>query len=113
MMDKIKLKRHFVIVAYSYGSLIGIELVKKLEGMKLRGQLILIDGAPEQVKALTKQLIPYTTTDELHNNVLLRTIDLLDPVVSGKVSISSISSKYITIIVLIIIKILITRKITI
>ncbi|EFN88575.1 hypothetical protein EAI_12016 [Harpegnathos saltator] len=39
--------------------------------MNLRGRLVLIDGAPEQIKALASQYLPFTTIDEHQNNVLL------------------------------------------
>ncbi|EFN85168.1 Fatty acid synthase [Harpegnathos saltator] len=84
ILNKIKLKRNFVIVAYSYGALIGIELTKKLEEMNIRGQLVLIDGAPMQIKALMNQYIPYTTIDEFHNNVLLIVMNLLNLAVSER-----------------------------
>lgn len=85
MLEKIKTKRNFVIVAYSYGTLIAIELARRLEEMNFQGRLVLIDGAPEQMKALTNQHIPYSTIGELQNNVLLGMMDLLNPAISGKV----------------------------
>lgn len=89
MMHKIKLKRDFLIIAYSYGTLLAIELARLLEGMNLHGQLIFIDGAPEHLKALMDQHIFGTTRthtdDELQNNVLLKIMDLLEPVVTKQV----------------------------
>ncbi|EFN81866.1 Fatty acid synthase [Harpegnathos saltator] len=82
--DRIKSRKNFVIVAYSFGTIIGIELVRRLEEMSLRGRLVLIDGAPEQMKALASQHLPFTTIDELQNNVLLGITDMLQPAVSGK-----------------------------
>lgn len=84
-MDRIKSRKNFVIVAYSYGSVIGIELTKRLEEMKLQGRLLLIDGAPDLIKALATLRVPYTTTDELQNKVLENLMDILEPAVSGKV----------------------------
>ncbi|XP_032678573.1 fatty acid synthase-like isoform X2 [Odontomachus brunneus] len=84
VLGKMKSKKNFVIVAYSYGTLIAIELAKRLEEMNFQGRLVLIDGAPEQMKALTNQHIPYTTIDELQSNVLLGIMDVLNPAISGK-----------------------------
>lgn len=75
----------FVIVGYSLGSLIAIELVRKLEGMNLHGRVVLIDGAPEQMKAMANQHLPFNTIAELENNVLLGIMDTIQPVLSGKV----------------------------
>ncbi|XP_032678594.1 fatty acid synthase-like [Odontomachus brunneus] len=84
MMNRIKSKRDFLIIAYSYGTLIAIELARRLEGMLLRGRLILIDGAPEQLKILADQFITNTTINEIQNNTLLNIMDFLNPAVSGK-----------------------------
>lgn len=87
MVHRIKSKRDFLIVAYSYGTLIAIELARKLEDMHFRGRLVFIDGAPEQLKTLLNQLVTGTTIDELQNNVLLNIMDVLEPAISGKVPI--------------------------
>lgn len=79
------MNRDFTIVGYSMGSLIAIELMRKLEGMNLQGRLILIDGAPEQMKAIANQFLPFTTSFELENNVLLSIMDVMQPTLSGKV----------------------------
>ncbi|GAB1862303.1 oleoyl-[acyl-carrier-protein] hydrolase [Camponotus japonicus] len=84
LLSKKELNRDFTIVGYSMGSLIAIELMRKLEGMNLQGRLILIDGAPEQMKALANQFLPFTTSFELENNVLLSIMDVIQPTLSGK-----------------------------
>jgi len=73
------------IVGYSYGSLIAIELVSRLEKQGLNGRLVLIDGAPEQLKAILEQFIPSTTEEELQNNVLLAIMDTVRSTLSEKV----------------------------
>jgi len=40
------------MVGYSFGSIIAIELTRRLETMNFKGRLVLIDGAPEQLQAL-------------------------------------------------------------
>jgi len=84
-MSKKKLSQNFVIVGYSLGSLIAIELVRKLEEMNLQGRLVLIDGAPEQMKAITSQHLSFRTITELENNILLGIMDIIQPALSGKV----------------------------
>lgn len=66
----------FVVVGHSYGSLIAIELVRLLESMNLKGRLILIDGAPDMMKAVKEKLFPFTTIQEFQNTVLLSLMDL-------------------------------------
>jgi len=84
-LSKKKLNQDFVIVGYSMGSLIAIELMRKLEQLNLQGRLVLIDGAPEQIKAMANQFLPFTTFLELENNVLLSIMDTIQPTLSGKV----------------------------
>lgn len=54
-MNVTKNQRNFEIVAHSFGSLIAIELMRRLEGMNLSGRLFLIDGSPELMKAMKGQ----------------------------------------------------------
>lgn len=67
------------------GSLIAIELMRKLEQLNLQGRLVLIDGAPEQIKAMANQFLSFTTFFELENNILLSLMDTIQPTLSGKV----------------------------
>lgn len=85
ILRKKKLCQNFVIVGYSLGSVITIELVRKLEGMNLQGRVVLIDGAPEYMKAIANQYLPFNTVAELENNILLGIMDIIQPVLSGKV----------------------------
>ncbi|XP_070161148.1 fatty acid synthase-like [Polyergus mexicanus] len=84
ILSKKKLNRDFVIVGYSMGSLIAIELVRKLEGMNLQGRLVLIDGAPEQMKAIANHHLSFNTIFELENNIFLGIMDTIQPALSGK-----------------------------
>ncbi|KAG7203849.1 hypothetical protein KM043_017903 [Ampulex compressa] len=45
----------FLLVGYSFGAVIAIELAQRLEVLGLSGQLILIDGSPELVTTFLKQ----------------------------------------------------------
>ncbi|KYN04772.1 Fatty acid synthase [Cyphomyrmex costatus] len=46
--------KDFVIVGYSFGSLIAIEVTRRLEAMNFKGRLVFIDGAPEPFQTLFK-----------------------------------------------------------
>ncbi|KYM97697.1 Fatty acid synthase [Cyphomyrmex costatus] len=46
--------KNFVMVGYSFGSLIAIEVTRRLEAMNFKGRLVLIDGGPELIQALFK-----------------------------------------------------------
>ncbi|XP_024893544.1 fatty acid synthase-like, partial [Temnothorax curvispinosus] len=71
ILKKMKDQRKFLIVGYSYGSLIAIELARLLEAKDFSGRLILIDGAPDQVKILVNQYFYCASLEELQNTVLL------------------------------------------
>jgi len=73
------------MVGYSFGSIIAIELTRRLEAMNIQGRLVLIDGAPEQMKAMANQHLSFNTYDELQDNILLAVMDNLFPAISGKV----------------------------
>lgn len=42
------------MVGYSFGSIIAIELTRRLEALNFKGRLVLIDGAPEQMQTIYK-----------------------------------------------------------
>ncbi|XP_071625539.1 fatty acid synthase-like [Temnothorax longispinosus] len=71
ILKKMEDQRKFLIVGYSFGSLIAIELARLLEAKDFSGRLILIDGAPDQMKFWTNQYLNCTSPDELENVVLL------------------------------------------
>lgn len=79
------MEKNFVIIAYSFGALIGIELIRRLEARNFKGRLILIDGAPDQMKAMRNQFFYFSAIEELQNNVLLAVMDNIEPTSSGKV----------------------------
>ncbi|CAL7939127.1 unnamed protein product [Xylocopa violacea] len=60
----------FVIVAYSYGSLIALEVVRKLEELGLVGRLILIDGSPDYMKAMKSLHFGTCTENEYQNKFI-------------------------------------------
>src|SRR5215469_18960502 len=84
----------FVLVGYSYGSLIAIELVRLLESMNLKGRLILIDGTPELIKTLKETLFPFTTIEEFQNNILKQLRGLMHSADTSTVRCKAIISFY-------------------
>lgn len=86
ILPKAEEQRSFTIVGYSFGSLIALELVRRLEKQGLSGRLILIDGAPEYLKMVIEQFFPSATEEELQNNILLAVMDSMQSALSGKVN---------------------------
>ncbi|XP_070167745.1 fatty acid synthase-like [Polyergus mexicanus] len=70
IMEKMEDRKEFLIVGYSFGSLIAIELARLLEAKNFVGRLLLIDGAPDWLKFLI-ELHNYTSQQELQNAILL------------------------------------------
>ncbi|KAK0091807.1 hypothetical protein PV326_002676 [Microctonus aethiopoides] len=79
VLSRNKGRRDFVITGYSFGSLIAIELARKFEAEGLTGRLILIDGAPELMKAIKSQHLTASNNEELETNVLLGIMDIVVP----------------------------------
>jgi len=75
-LEKIQSQKEFLIVGYSFGSLIAIELARLLEAKNFFGRLILIDGAPDQIKFLFEKHFYHTTEQEPQNIILLHLITL-------------------------------------
>ncbi|XP_072763295.1 fatty acid synthase-like [Anoplolepis gracilipes] len=76
ILEKMQSQRKFLIVGYSFGSLIAIELVRLLEAKNFSGHLILIDGAPDHMKYLVEKFFYYTSEQELQNRILLHLLKM-------------------------------------
>lgn len=76
-------RRDFVLVGYSYGSLVAIELARRLEAEAYSGKIILIDGAPLFMKAIKDQQLASENNDELQTNILVGIADIAEPDASG------------------------------
>ncbi|XP_011700359.1 PREDICTED: fatty acid synthase-like, partial [Wasmannia auropunctata] len=63
ILPKLRDGKDFVVVGYSFGSIIAVELTRKLEAMNFTGRLILIDGAPKQIRMIYKHFIESKNTD--------------------------------------------------
>jgi len=76
ILKKMKNQKEFLIVGYSFGSLIAIELARLLEASNFSGRLLLIDGAPDQMKLLINQYFTSSSQDELQNMILLKILEM-------------------------------------
>ncbi|KAK0078011.1 hypothetical protein PV326_009658, partial [Microctonus aethiopoides] len=79
-------RRYFMIVGYSFGSLVAIELARKLEAEGLMGKLILIDGAPELMTVIKNQQLAASNNEELETNLLVGIMDMVVPALSKELS---------------------------
>ncbi|OXU25389.1 hypothetical protein TSAR_001850 [Trichomalopsis sarcophagae] len=77
----------FLITGYSFGSLIAIELVRKLEAKGLTGQLILIDGSPYQLKAIQLHQMKGTAKADLENLALSEIMHVTSPTASSQLTV--------------------------
>ncbi|XP_025263530.1 fatty acid synthase-like, partial [Camponotus floridanus] len=68
VLEKVQSRKEFLIIGYSFGSLIAIELARLLEAKNFSGCLILINGAPDQIKFLLEKFFYHTTEQELQNS---------------------------------------------
>ncbi|TGZ56985.1 Uncharacterized protein DBV15_11484 [Temnothorax longispinosus] len=71
LLKRMKDQREFLIVGYSFGSLIAIELARLLEANDFSRRLILIDETSDQMKILVNQYFHCASLEELRNTVLL------------------------------------------
>ncbi|XP_076681300.1 fatty acid synthase-like [Andrena cerasifolii] len=79
VLERSKDRRDFVIVGYSYGSLIAIELVRRLEARAFIGHLILIDGSPDYMKAIKSTHLSVPTDAEFRSALLMAFLSITNP----------------------------------
>ncbi|XP_046603296.1 fatty acid synthase-like [Neodiprion virginianus] len=77
-------QKGIVVVGYSYGSVLAIEIVRRLEKEDFDGRLVLIDGAPDYIKALATQHLTTNTDDELQSVLLFDIMNILAPTFGTK-----------------------------
>lgn len=75
----------FIIVGYSFGSMVAIELARQLEKTGKQGRLILLDGSPESMKMIVSQNFAAETEEQLQNNILLGIGDVATPAMRPQV----------------------------
>ncbi|KYN04769.1 Fatty acid synthase [Cyphomyrmex costatus] len=84
IIPKLKNGKDFIMVGFSFGSLIAIELTRRLETMNFKGRLILIDGAPELIRMIYKCYMPSSELD-LQIYVLTHIMEIYSPGNSKKI----------------------------
>ncbi|XP_011705676.1 PREDICTED: fatty acid synthase-like, partial [Wasmannia auropunctata] len=71
ILPKMKNGKDFIIVGYSFGSIIAVELTRRLEAMNFKGRLVLIDGAPEQIRTMYKHFT--SDSDDVNLQIVILT----------------------------------------
>jgi len=85
ILPKLRNGKDFVMVGYSFGSIIAFELTRRLETMNFKGRLVLIDGAPEQMRMMYNDfLLDYNDVD-LQISVLIKIMEIYSAGSSEKV----------------------------
>lgn len=69
-----------MIIGHSVGSLLALNLAKRLESQGRVGKVLLIDGSPDMFESLAKVLLPAKfTSDDLQNMLMTTAIDVVFP----------------------------------
>ncbi|XP_025154766.1 fatty acid synthase-like [Harpegnathos saltator] len=76
IISKIENSAEFIIVGYSYETLIAIEVMRLLEARNFTGYLILIDGTLDYVRIMKEHHFPFTNLQEFQNDILLNVMGL-------------------------------------
>lgn len=80
VLEVLKGTDYFYLIGYSFGSLVTMELAKRLEDKGFNGKLLMIDGAPKFLKQLAADQLSQNYTDEIiQHAVLSNTIRLVLP----------------------------------
>ncbi|XP_012058764.1 PREDICTED: fatty acid synthase-like [Atta cephalotes] len=83
ILSKLTNGKDFIIVGYSFGSFIAIEVTRKLEDMNFKGQLVFIDGTPELLQtSFLQQTKESDFADDAHFQVYLL-INILENYLAG------------------------------
>ncbi|XP_036143548.1 fatty acid synthase [Monomorium pharaonis] len=85
ILPKLTGGKDFVMVGYSFGSIIAIELTRRLESLNFKGRLVLVDGAPEQIRMLYTHFTSNSNDTDLQFVVLTNIIELYSPGSSKKI----------------------------
>ncbi|XP_063987869.1 fatty acid synthase-like [Diachasmimorpha longicaudata] len=79
ILSKDDIRRDFVLIGYSYGALITIELVRILEAKSFAGKVILIDGAPLLSRFLKNLQFGSNNGNDLQTKVLMSIANRIAP----------------------------------
>ncbi|XP_011706553.1 PREDICTED: uncharacterized protein LOC105461741, partial [Wasmannia auropunctata] len=76
ILPKLKDGKDFVIVGYSFGSVFAVELTRRLEAMNFNCRLVLIDGAPEQMRKLHEYFTSDINDADIQISILTNMMDV-------------------------------------
>jgi len=76
ILSKLRDGKDFVMVGYSFGSIIANELTRRLEIMNFKGRLVLINGAPEQIRSIYKDLVSNYNDVDLQISILITIMEI-------------------------------------
>lgn len=74
------------MIGYSFGTLIAIELARRLEAEGFTGQLILIDGSPDYLKEIMDQQILFGNSQDVENKSIMGIMNNVHPENSSQVN---------------------------
>jgi fatty acid synthase len=70
----------FVLVGYSFGSMLALKVASMLESKGKNGNVIIVDGSPKFIHEISNQLMPKDYTDEhIQGLIILGCVKLLFP----------------------------------
>jgi len=93
ILPKLRAGKDFVRVGYSFGSIIAIELIRKLEARNFKDRLILVNGAPEQMRMMHEDFVSDSNDVDLHILLLMNIMKIYAAESSEKVIFSKIYIK--------------------
>lgn len=72
-------KENFMLIGYSFGSLLTVEIAKLLESNGKKGSVTIIDGSPQFIHKVSSQAVPDNTDENIQSIILLTCVRLLFP----------------------------------
>uniref|UniRef100_A0A182NVM5 Uncharacterized protein n=1 Tax=Anopheles dirus TaxID=7168 RepID=A0A182NVM5_9DIPT len=75
----------FLVIGYSFGSLLALDIVKRLEARMLRGKLMLIDGSPLYLQRFASQHLSGFDDEHLQMAILTLVMSFAVPSVSTEI----------------------------
>ncbi|XP_036142985.1 fatty acid synthase-like [Monomorium pharaonis] len=85
ILPKLRGGKDFVMVGYSFGSIIAIEVTRRLETLNFKGRLVLIDGAPEQMRIMYKHFTSNFNDADIQFAVLTNIMQIYSQETSKKI----------------------------
>lgn len=64
-------EKNFILIGYSFGSMMTLKIAKLLENNEKSGKVLLIDGSPKFIHQLSNQLVPSDASDEQLQEIIL------------------------------------------